>query len=372
MKIAIATGTRADWGLLFPLANELLSRGIDPLVIATNAHFFPELGMTVNEIKADGFSPVEVPTRRDPALTVADVVEKFSALLREESPDCIVILGDRYEMMGAATAALLERIPIVHIAGGNVTLGAYDDAIRNSLTQLASLHLPETELCRRRIISLGADPDHVINAGSAGVYNGLNCRLMTLEELENNLGFKISEGGTPDFLVATLHPATLDSVPDDKRMADFLRALQQHLAEFPNRRIILTYPNSDRDTTPLIDQIERFALSNPGRVLTVPSLGRIRYLSAVALSRGVIGNSSSAIEETPSLGIPTLDIGIRQQGRERGAAVFHCDPDTASITAGLRRISSSEAAEIAARRENPYFKPNTPVIQADAILNFLK
>lgn len=366
--IIIATGTRADWGLLHPLASELRSRGVEPTIAATHAHLYEDLGLTVREIESDGFNPIRIPTRRTAPQAMADAIEGFSALLHEKKPDMLVVLGDRFEILGAASAALLESVPIAHIAGGNVTLGAYDNAIRNSLTQMASLHLPETLNCARRIIDMGIPAENVVAAGSPGVYNALNIPLMPLAALEESLGAKLGD----DFLLVTLHAATLDSVPAETRMSQMLEALALNLKANPDRRILITYPNSDSDPAPLIEKIERFRNEWPGRVVTIPSLGRVRYLSAAALCKAVVGNSSSAIEETPSLGHPTLDIGIRQKGRERGPGVFHCEADTDSIVKGLDTVLGEEAERIAARKENPYYIPSTPGLQADAILRFTK
>lgn len=339
------------------------------MVMATHAHFYPELGNTVDEIIADGFTPVaEIPTRRTPAFATADAIDGFARFFSSDSrPDAIVILGDRFEMMGVATAALLTGIPIIHIAGGNVTEGAFDNAIRNSISQMASLHLPETSLCASRLIGMGIPADKVTCCGSPGVHNALNETLLPLSALEQSLHFTLGD----DFFVATLHSATLDSESPLRRMEDFLKALRIHLAEYPGRKIIITYPNSDSDPAPLIALIEKFAADYPNRVLSIPSLGRVRYLSAATLSKGVIGNSSSGIEEIPSTGVPTLDIGIRQKGRERSDAVVHCEADPDSIAEGLRRISSEEIRQKAALRENPYYKEGTPDFQADAIINFL-
>lgn len=378
MRIAIATGTRADWGLLLPLARQLRAMGCDPLVVATHAHFFEELGLTVNEITADGFGPAySIPTSRRPAEATADATRGFAHFFDEYHPDAVVILGDRFEMLGVATAALLCGVPVVHIAGGNVTEGAYDNAIRNALSQMASLHLPETHSCARRLIEMGCDPSRVVAAGSPGVYNALNETLMTQQELEESLSFPLSSPGEkPDFLIATLHAATLDEESPLQRQRDFLLALGRHLNENPKRRLIITYPNSDTDTAPLIRDIEDFAAERnkliPRSVMTIPSLGRIRYLSAAALATAVIGNSSSAIEEIPSLGIPTLDIGIRQKGRERGPGVVHCEASSDKIKSGLDYVCSPEAAAIARHRDNPYYIPATPLLQAQAIFSLLE
>lgn len=364
--IAIATGTRADWGLLLPLANELRVRGEEPLILATHAHFFEELGMTVNEIINDGFTPAfHIPTSRIPAEAMADATKGFSKALESLEPGVLVILGDRFEMLGAASAALLAGVPVVHIAGGNVTLGAYDNSIRNAISQIATAHLPETLNCSKHLIEMGISSEAISVAGSPGVFNAINTPLLSLDDLEKSLDFNIGE----DFLLATLHTATLDPLPPLRQMESFLEGMRRHLKDFPQRKLLLTYPNSDSDPTPLIECIEGFRAELPDRVFTIPSLGRIRYLSAAALCRAVVGNSSSGIEETPSLGVPTLDIGNRQRGRERGPGVLHCGSDAQSIADGLAEVSSAEWQQKAALKINPYFRENTPSIQADICIS---
>lgn len=363
-KIAIATGTRADWGLLLPLAKELRSRGVEPRILATGSHFFEELGSTASEIAADGFPDfTAIPIPRETADATAESLRKFAKELIENPVDALIVLGDRFEMLGVASAALFTSTPLVHIAGGNVTLGAFDNSIRNAISMMATLHLAETEGCAERLRSMNVG-GKVVRAGSPGVWNALNTPLMTLSELEENLGFRLGE----DFLLATLHTATLDNVSPLKRMEDFLDAMETHLNLNPERRLILTYPNSDVDPAPLIALIEKFASRFPDRVKTIPSLGRIRYLSAASLCKAVVGNSSSGIEETPSLGVPTLDIGDRQKGRERGNAVVHCEADRDSILKGLQEVCSTEAAERAAERINPYYTADTPGIMANEII----
>lgn len=369
--IAIATGTRADWGLLLPLARELRARGYEPAIIATNAHLIAGLGNTLAEIEADGFAPAAtVPLRGDAPEAVADATEGFARVLRDMRPECMVILGDRFEMLGAASAAMLLRISLVHIAGGNVSEGAYDDAIRHCISQMATLHLPETPLCAERLQRMCLNArmgEDIICAGSPGVYNALNTPLMTREQLTESLGF---DPGSR-FLVGTLHAATRDNVGALERMQAFLTALQEVLNEDDALKLILTYPNNDVDFEASVGAMHEFADANADRVLVIPSLGRVRYLSACAISKGVIGNSSSAVEEIPSLGVPSLDIGIRQQGRECAPSVVHCAADAASIADGIRTILSPDIQAKASLRVNPYFQPATPTVQADAILRLL-
>lgn len=365
-KILIATGTRADWGLLLPLARELQSRGVETVVGATNMHLDPALGHTVDEIRADGFEPVKIPASGDPPTVTAMATHGFADLFNRERPDCTVILGDRFEMLGAATAALLSGVGIVHIAGGTVSEGAFDDSIRHAITKMATLHLVETDRCRDRVVRMGEDPDRVITAGAPGVYNVMRVPLLSKEELGRSLSFSFP-GHT---LLVTLHAATLDPVPPSTRMRDLIQVLEEFMDNDPEAGVLFTYPNNDTDPRPQVELIEEFASRHPERVVTSPSLGRVRYLSALKVCKAVIGNSSSGLVEVPSAGIPTLDIGVRQMGREAGPSVLHCGASVNEIRTGLAEILGEHMQGIAAGKINPYYRPDTPAIMADAIMNY--
>lgn len=363
----MATGTRADWGLLKPTADALRGDGCEVTVLATNMHLDREYGSTIDEIIADGYDPVRIPSPGDsPAEITASALEGFAGWFKGHTPDAVVILGDRFEMLGVATAALLQGIPVVHIAGGTVSEGAFDDSIRNAISKMATLHFPETELCRERLLLMGEDPENVITAGATGVWNILNTSLMDREALERNLGFRF----TPLTVMATLHPATLENISPSRQMEIFLNALSSLMEENDEVSVILTYPNNDSASDEVIETMRMFAVSHSGRVLLVKSLGRLRYLSALRYCAGVVGNSSSGIVEVASQGIPTLDIGIRQKGREHGPSVIHCDMSEESIRSGLKKILSPEIRELAARKINPYQKNDTPSLIADTIARF--
>lgn len=364
-KIAIATGTRADWGLLFPLVKELTERGHKPQIIATYAHLFPEMGDTIQELVADGFPPtMSVPTRRAPQEAVADAVTGFSKALRFLKPDILVILGDRLEMMGVATAALLERVPIAHIAGGTVSEGAFDDAIRNSISQMALLHFPETEKGRRRLILMGARPENVVTAGALGVFNVLNVPSMPLEEIEAFLEFKLGK----KFMLATFHPATLAKDTPISQMKTCLEGLDLSLQNDPDLKILLTFPNTDSDATPLLNLMFTFAAANSERVKVVSSLGRVRYINAARHAAVVAGNSSSGIVELPSLGVPIVDVGIRQSGRQRSRAIIHAPLQAQAIAEAVELALRPQSRELASKLPNPYFKEDTPALIADKLL----
>ena len=366
--IAIATSTRADWGLLSPLTKEFRKRGISYRVVASNMHLIPEMGMTINEIRTAGENPVELATAgANISDTLANSTRMHGEWFAENKPDAVIILGDRYEMLGVASAATINGIPIIHIAGGTVSEGAMDNAIRNAISHLSSLHLTETEKCAARLKGMGINEGNIVVTGAIGVWNTLNIPLMSRKELQESLGRALPE----KFFVGTLHAATLDSVPPEKQMEEFLAGIEGFMEARPGYGTILTYPNNDTDPAPLIAMLRDFEARHPESVIVVPSLGLRRYLSAVALSEGVIGNSSSGIVEVASLGVPTLDIGIRQNGRERAISVIHCDATRGAITMSLSLITTPMIKGMAAKRANPYFHPDTPTVMTDAIDAFL-
>ena len=323
--------------------------------------------MTVNEIKADGFDKdvvcVPMPDTGDTPVGTVDAMavcmSGMARALAELSPDVIVILGDRFEMLATATAALMLRVPIVHIAGGEISEGAIDDSIRHAITKMASLHLTSTEPYRRRVIAMGEEPQRVINTGSIGVWNLLNEPLMTREELEKSIGFSLPQGS----MLVTFHPATLDSADTSTRCRELLAALDR----FPDSHPLITYPNNDAQGRVIIDMIEDYAARNPGRVRVIPSLGKLRYLSALRCVSAVVGNSSSGIIEVPSMGIPTVNIGIRQRGRLCSDSVIHCGDSADEIAGAIAETLSPQGQARAKAAENPYVRPDTLSLSVKAI-----
>ncbi|MDE5690197.1 MAG: UDP-N-acetylglucosamine 2-epimerase (hydrolyzing) [Duncaniella sp.] len=366
-KIAVATGTRADWGLLSGIARALAARAdCEVTILATNMHLSPRYGNTISEIVADGFADpvrVEMPVSADTdSSTVEAMAVCMSGMARELTrlrPDIIVILGDRFEMLATATAALMLRVPIVHIAGGEISEGAIDDSIRHSITKMASLHLTATEPYRRRVIAMGEAPDRVINTGAIGVYNILHESLMTRRELEESIDFDLTDKS----ILVTYHPATLD----DEDPAVRCQALLDALDRFEDHKVLITYPNNDPRGRIIIDLIEAYAAARPSRVRVVPSLGKLRYLSALRCVSAVAGNSSSGIVEVPSMHIPTVDIGMRQRGRLCGKSVIHCGDSTQEIADALAYALSDEGRRLAREAENPYYRPDTLDVIVKAI-----
>lgn len=372
-RVCIVTGTRADWGLLSPVARELagLTGKVELQVIATNMHLDPAYGMTVDEIEADGIgvsARVEMHSSDRPADSganrlhaMARCLDGMADALERLKPHLVVILGDRYEMLAVASAAAVMRIPIVHISGGEISEGAIDDSIRHAITKLAALHLTATEPYRRRVIQLVEQPDRVINTGAIGVYNIVHEPLMTKEQLEESIGFGVNE----DTLLVTYHPATLDNEDSGRRCKALLSALDR----FPASPVIITYPNNDEGSQAIIELIEDYARRNPARVCLVKSLGKKRYLSALKYVGAVVGNSSSGIIEVPSMGIPTVDIGVRQKGRICAKSVIHCGDSADEIYRAISYALSPAGRGMASAASNPYYKPSTLKLMVDAIVN---
>lgn len=366
--VCIVSSTRADWGLLSPIAKALKGKDdCEVKVVATNMHLSERFGMTVNDIISDGFIPekVEMPSDDDNAAervkAMGICMSGFAEIFTKIKPDVAVILGDRYEMLAVASAAAVMRIPIVHIAGGTISEGAIDDSIRHAITKLASIHLTETEDARRRVIAMGEDPARVINTGAIGVWNIHNIELISREELGKSLGMDLEK----PYTVATFHPATLDTADPGIQCREMLTAL----AKEEDLNIILTYPNNDSGSASIIEEIETFSANYPGKVKLVKSLGLRRYLSALEYAEFSIGNSSSGIVEVASSGIPSIDIGIRQRGRLSAKSVIHCGNSTEEISKAIKLARSPEFKNMAARRENPYFKPNTLNLMVETIMS---
>lgn len=369
-KICIATSTRADWGLLAPLAKSLKeANGIELQILATNMHLLPRYGHTIDEITALGFditTQVLMPDTDDSpvskAAAMAQCLKGSAEALEILRPDMLIILGDRYEMLSIASAATIMGIPIVHIAGGEISEGAIDDNIRHAITKLSSLHLTATETYRKRVIQMGENPSNVINTGAIGVWNLMNQHLMTCEELSNSLNFQVDPEKT---LLVTYHPATKDEGEVGERCDALLSALD----DFKDYKLIITYPNNDAGSEKIIERIKEYTARQCDRVLLIKSLGMIRYLSALQFVKAVIGNSSSGIVEVPSMGIPTVNIGIRQKGRIAAKSVINCGDTTAEIISAIRKALSTEYQTIAAKKENPYYKADTLKIMTDSILS---
>lgn len=348
-KVAVFTGTRAEYGLLFWLLKDIQS---DPdltlQLLVSGMHLSPEFGETYKQIEKDGFSideKIEILLSSDSAVGTAKSmglgVLGFADALSRLAPDVLVILGDRFEALAAAQTAMILRIPIVHLHGGEITEGAYDDAIRHAITKLSYLHGTSTEEYRQRVIQLGESPERVKNIGAIGLDHLKRASFMDTQELNESLNFSIDK---PYFLV-TYHPVTLgEEAPEES-----FQALLDALDMFPDHQVILTYPNADDGGRRIIPMLEEYARSNPERVLAIPSLGQVRYLSAVKHAAAVIGNSSSGIIEVPAFDVPTVNIGSRQKGRLAAKSVLNAAATKESIG---NAISLAVSRKYKAENEN--------------------
>ena len=368
-KICIATGTRADWGLLSGIAKALNARNDVKLqIVATNMHLSERYGFTFREIEHDGLHidyrvpmPADTDTPHDTVAAMSVCMRGFADAFEALRPDLLLILGDRYEMLAVASAAMIFRIPIAHIAGGTISEGAYDDSIRHSITKMSHLHLTETEECRHRVIQLGEAPERVFNTGAIGIYNILHTHFLSREELETELATPIPEKS----LFVTFHPATLDAVPQNEQCANLLAALESR----SDYKVFFSYPNNDTAGRIIIDMIEDYVRQNPERAYVRPSYGQIRYFSLMRFMKAAVGNSSSGIVEVPSLHIPTLNIGIRQNGRRRAASVVDCGVTLDEISRGLHRVLGADMQQLARTVQNPYEQPDTLQRIVDVVCN---
>ena len=352
-KICVVTGSRADYGLL-----RWIMQGIkdDPelnlQVIATGMHLSPTFGLTYKVIEEDGFridfkleilgssdSPAAI--AESMALALAGSARAFSEL----KPDLIVVLGDRFEIFAATAAALVAKIPVAHLHGGETTTGAYDEAFRHSITKMSHLHFVATGEYRSRVIQLGENPKNVYLVGGVGIDSIKNLPLLNREELEAQLGI---EFGAKSLLI-TFHPVTLDSESPEQQMKELLAALS-HLHD---TTLIFTMPNADTGGRTLIKMIEEFIGQNKNATMFV-SLGQLKYLSCVAHIDGVVGNSSSGLTEVPTFKKGTINVGDRQLGRLQATSVINCEPLEKDIRRAIEDLYSLDFQSKLAATKNPY------------------
>lgn len=356
-KICIVTGTRAEWGLLTRLAGLIkASSDMQLQIIATNMHLSERYGMTYKEIVADGFAidykvPMNIEGADNPAMTVKSMskaMSEFADAYTALQPDLLVVLGDRYEILVAVSAALIFKIPVAHLHGGEITEGAFDDAIRHAITKMSHLHFTSTEQYRQRVIQMGEEPARVFNVGAIGVDNIKQIPLWNKEETEESLGgFKLDR----KTILVTYHPVTLENNTAEEQINDLLAALDA----LPQLHVVFTMPNSDTGSCIIADKIRLWCEANGERAIWFTSLGLKRYLSTLQFIGAVVGNSSSGIIEVPSFGIPTLNIGDRQKGRIAAASVVNCDPTADHI---YEKILQSIKKEVTFA-SNPYDKADT-------------
>lgn len=353
-RICIVTGTRAEYGLLYWLLREVQEDpDLDLQIVATGMHLSPEFGLTYQEIEEDGFEidgKVEMLTSSDTSVGIAKSMGLgtigFADVLSRLDPDVLVLLGDRYEMLSVAQVALVARIPIAHIHGGEVTEGAVDDSIRHAITKMAHVHFTATDPFRRRVIQLGERPERVFNVGAPGLDYLRHLNLMGKQELESSLGFEL---GDPTFLI-TYHPATLQDRPPEESVEELLDALDQ----FPDARLIFTKANADAEGLKINQKIERYVDKESDRAELYSSLGQRRYLSALHHVDLVLGNSSSGLTESPAVPVPTVNLGTRQRGRPRAESVIDCREQADAIAESIQEALSESFRSTLENVTSPY------------------
>jgi GDP/UDP-N,N'-diacetylbacillosamine 2-epimerase (hydrolysing) len=314
-KVCIFTGTRAEYGLLKPLMDEIKSDpDLELQIVASCMHLSPEFGLTYKEIEKDGFNIDEKVEMLLSSDTPSGIVKSmglgmigYTDALNRLKPDITVVLGDRFEALAFAIASFVNRIPIAHLYGGEATEGLIDEGIRHSITKLSYLHFTSTEEYRKRVIQLGEEPERVFNVGALGIDNIKKMKLLNKDEIESKLGIKFKSKN----LLITYHPVTLKKDESEKEF----KALLNVLREMEDTLFIFTKPNADTEGRRIIKLIEEFVKENNDKAIVFTSLGQLNYLSIMKYVDAVVGNSSSGIIEAPSLKVPTINIGDRQKGR---------------------------------------------------------
>lgn len=352
-KICVVTGTRAEFGLMRWLMQEVQTTpDLELQVLATGMHLSPEFGLTYREIEQAGFAidaRVEMLLSSDTATAVTKSMGLgmigYADAYARLAPDLIVVLGDRFEIFAAAAAALIAGIPVAHLHGGETTEGAFDEAIRHSITKMSHLHFVAAEDYRKRVIQLGEQPERVFLVGGLGIDAIKRVTLLDREALEASLDFKL---GSRNLLI-TFHPVTLEGQSSGQQMAELLDAL----GELKDTHLIFTMPNADTGGRELASMVNAFVATHPNaRVYS--SLGQLRYLSCMKLVDGVIGNSSSGLAEAPSMGVGTVDIGDRQKGRLAASSVIHCQSHKDSILRAIQQLYTPDFREALLTTVNPY------------------
>jgi GDP/UDP-N,N'-diacetylbacillosamine 2-epimerase (hydrolysing) len=377
IKICVITGTRADYGLLYWTMKAIKEDPNRELsVCVTGMHLSPEFGLTYKQIEFDGFQidgKVEMLLSSDTSVGISKSMGLaqigFADFFERSRPDWVLVLGDRFEIFSAVTAAMIAKIPVAHCHGGEATEGCIDEAVRHSVTKMSHLHFTSTTEYKDRVIQLGEHPKTVFHVGALGIENINRLELLNKKEFESSINFNLS---SLNFLV-TFHPVTLDNASSKRQCEELLEAL----STFEEAKIIFTKPNADHDGRVIIQLIDDFISKNSDKAISFDSLGQLRYLSAVKHCQVVIGNSSSGLIEVPSFKKPTINIGDRQKGRIIAKSVISCEPESNSITDAIKLALSIEFQNSLQFVENPYEKGNSSMrileaIKTTSISNILK
>lgn len=370
-KVCVVTGSRAEYGLLKPLITKINNdEDVKLQLVVTGMHVSPEFGLTYREIEQDGFQITE----RNEMLLSSDTpngitksiglgIIGFADIFTRIMPDIVILLGDRYEIFAVATAAMIHRIPIAHIHGGELTEGLIDEAIRHSVTKMSALHFTSTEQYRNRVIQLGEEPQRVFCVGALGIENIRTKKLLTKKELKENIKFLFDL----PYIVVTFHPVTLENSTARIQFENLLKALD----EFPEYNIIFTKTNADTDGRIINQMIDEYVIQHKNRVLAVYSLGMLKYLSVLKWCKMVVGNSSSGIIEAPSFHIPTINIGDRQKGRIKAKSVIDCGWKREEIIHAICIAQKMCSTKELNNMNNPYEGENTSKTILKIIKNYL-
>jgi UDP-N-acetylglucosamine 2-epimerase (non-hydrolysing)/GDP/UDP-N,N'-diacetylbacillosamine 2-epimerase (hydrolysing) len=353
-KICIITGSRAEYGLLFWLMKEIDSDDLlDLQIIVTGMHLEEKFGYTYKQIEKDGFKidvkvNIELHSDTDAAITNSTGlgVKGFGEAYNKINPDIVVILGDRFEILSAVIAAILFRIPIAHIHGGEVTEGAYDDSIRHAITKMSNLHFVAHEQYAKRVIQMGESPENVFNYGAIGLDNIKNLPLLNINDLKNELGITFTKNNTA---IVTFHPLTVEKNSAERQVNNLLDSLKRS-----KLHVIFTMPNADQENQIIFKSIKKYVNYNSKIAKVFTSLGSLNYLSLLKYCDLMIGNSSSGIIEAPSFKLPVVNIGTRQTGRIKAENIIDCNEDKESIYQAICIALSSDFKNSIAKVRNPY------------------
>jgi len=352
-KICVVTGSRAEYGLLYWLMKEIDDdNDMELQLVVTGMHLSEEFGNTYKQIEKDGFTinnKVDISLTSDTDLAISKSmgigVTGFADVFNDLKPELLLVLGDRFEIFSAVTVALIMKVPVAHLHGGESTEGAIDESIRHSITKMSHLHFAATEKYRSRIIQLGENPNRVFNVGGLGIDNINKLKLLSKDDFENSVGLKLADKN----ILVTFHPVTLEKSTSEYQFQELLDSI----CNLKNTKIIFTKANSDTGGRIINTMIDNY-VAQQGNSIAYKSMGQLHYLSALQFMDAVIGNSSSGLIEAPSFKIGTIDIGDRQKGRIQAKSVIHCFPKKESIDGALVKLYSSDFQEIINNVINPY------------------
>lgn len=367
MRVCFITGTRAEYGLLKPLILEMLRDNFfEVRIIVTGMHLSPEFGLTYKDIEEDGFvidEKIEILLSSDTTVGISKAMGlgmiSFSEAFERLKPDLVIGLGDRFELFSSVVAAMISRIPVAHLHGGEGTEGAFDEPMRHSITKMSHIHFTSTEFYRKRVIQLGENPLTVFNVGAIGLDNLKKLKLLTKKQLEKELHFNFGKKN----IIFAFHPVTLEKDTSLKHVTEIFKALDR----FKDIKIIFTKANADPGGRIINEFIENFVINNPDRSVVFTSLGQLRYLSTLQFVDAIVSNSSSGIIEMPSFKKATINIGDRQRGRIKASSVIDCEAKKENIIDAINKVYDDEFQKTLKKVINPYWQGGATEIIIDKL-----